>query len=51
MTIAEASRVMNLPYENTKAIYRVYKSEGRLKKLLYADQNRKNLRKRDEKAN
>ena len=36
MTIADASRLIGIPYENAKSIYKIYKSTGRVEKKVYA---------------
>ena len=35
MKIIDAAKMLDIPYENAKAIYRTYKIEGRLSKKLY----------------
>lgn len=34
MKIIQAAELVNIPYENAKAIYRIYKNEGRCKKKI-----------------
>ena len=35
MKIVDAAEIMDIPYENAKAIYRIYKQEGRTAKKVF----------------
>ena len=35
MKIIDAAEIMDIPYENAKAIYRIYKNEGRITKKTF----------------
>jgi hypothetical protein len=41
MKIVEASRIARVPYENAKAIYRIFRLEGRKEKKPYKNRGRR----------
>ena len=43
MKIIDAAEIMDIPYENAKAIYRIYKIEGRTTQKNFKKADSKNL--------